>query len=494
MDEQRRARTVAPWHLPIAASVAVVVLGRLLLIGVPLGRDEGGYLIVGSGWHGPGDMAYGEYWVDRPPLLIWIMQLAGDLTTLRLLGCLATVLTVLGVAWAAHLARGPQAACWAAGTAALLGVAHWLGVARVNGEMLAGAFVAWSLALTLHALLRASPGRAVAVSAAGAGALAAGAVLIKQTIIDGFVFAVVLAVVIAWTRRPGGARVAARLLLWGVSGAAAAVGIALAAAAVRGTTPGELFEVLVSFRVEAGEVIRVSASAATGERLVRMLATWALSGLGLLTVLTVWHGARHRDPIVLAVLATLAYVSAAALLGGSYWGHYLQQLVPAAALAAGLLASATRPQVRRGLAALTVALTLGNLVWAATRSSEEGREAEVVGTWLRDSGKSSDTAVVAYGQPNVLGNAGMTSPYPYLWSLPVRTLDPDLHELSSVLAGPERPTWFVDWSGLDSWGVAPTRLEPVLHEHYRQVVELCGRTVWLAVGVERTLAAPGGCS
>jgi len=471
-------------------SVLLVLVVRLLSLGVPAGRDESGYLIVGSGWHGSGPSVYGDYWVDRPPLLIWIMQLAGDVTTLRVLGCLATVLAVLGIAWAAHLARGPRAASWAAATAAVFGVAHWLGVARVNGEMLASVFVAWSFALTLYALLR--TGRVAALAAAGAGVLAACAMLVKQTIADGLVFAVVLALAVAW-QRVGQGRAVVRMLVWGALGALLTVGAALAGAAMRGTTPAELFDALVRFRVDAGDVIRTSASSATDDRLLVMLATWAVSGLGFITLLACWHGVRRREPVLVATLAVLLFVSAAALLGGSYWGHYLQQLVPAAALAAGLLADQLRPYVRRGLAGAIVALTLGNLLWSAVASSEEGSEAEVVGTWLRDSGLPSDTAVVAYGQPNVLANAEMTSPYPYLWSLPVRALDPELDELSSVLAGADRPTWFVDWSGLDSWGVAPGRLEPALHQHYREVIELCGRTIWLAVDAPRSTAPRERC-
>ncbi len=101
---------------------------------------------------------------------------------------------------------------------------------------------------------------------------------------------------------------------------------------------------------------------------------------------------------------------------------------------------------------------------------------------------------MAYGQPNVVRNAEMTSPYPYLWSLPVRTLDPKLREFTAVLDGPERPTWFVDWSGLESWGVDPSRLRVVLREHYRNVGDLCGRTIWLRQDASRRLVAmPRSC-
>ena len=91
---------------------------------------------------------YGDYWVDRPPLLITLFRIAADaggLVPLRLLGCLATVLTILG---AAHLARrlgGRGAAGWAALAAAVLLVTPLTGAQSVNGELLAAPFVIWGI-------------------------------------------------------------------------------------------------------------------------------------------------------------------------------------------------------------------------------------------------------------------------------------------------------------------------------------------------------------
>jgi len=51
--------------------------------------------------------------------------------------------------------------------------------------------------------------------------------------------------------------------------------------------------------------------------------------------------------------------------------------------------------------------------------------------------------VVGFGNPAILENAGMASPYPQLWSLPVRVLDPRLAEFTKVLtpATIARPGW-----------------------------------------------------
>ncbi|AWB91750.1 hypothetical protein C3E78_05750 [Aeromicrobium chenweiae] len=474
----------------LALTIGAMVAVRLCFLGLPAGRDESGYLIVGNAW-GDGDSLYGPYWVDRPPLLMWIMDLAGNLTALRLIGLLSCVLMVLGVARAAYVVRGAQAARWAAAAAALFSTAHWFGVPRTNGEMLCAGFVAWGIALAAQAMV--GQQRRAWLPALGAGVLAGCAGLVKQTIGDGVVFAIVLAFAVGW-QQPAARRRAATVLAAGAVGVVVTLAVGLTAAAARGTSLAELFDALVTFRAEAGEVIRRSASGATTDRLLTLLATWVGSGLAFIAILTAWHVARRRDPVLLAVLAVIAFVSGTAILGGSYWGHYLFQLVPASALAVGLLADQVRPRLRTALAAFTVVALLGNLVYTIAVPPQDGATAEVVGTWLRESGEPSDTAVVAYGQPNVLGNAGMSSPYPYLWSLPVRTLDPELTTLSAVLTGPDRPTWFVDWSGVDSWGITHAdRVQGDLRDHYRKVATMCGRTIWLERGENRTLATPGTC-
>ena len=69
--------------------------------------DEAGFLSVGAQWQPGGTSLYGDYWVDRPPLLITIFRLAaelGGLVPLRLVGCLATLLAVLG--------SPTRPACW----------------------------------------------------------------------------------------------------------------------------------------------------------------------------------------------------------------------------------------------------------------------------------------------------------------------------------------------------------------------------------------------
>ncbi|TXL61865.1 glycosyltransferase family 39 protein [Aeromicrobium terrae] len=484
-------RTRVPaWWWGVLVAVLLMVAARLPFLGDAPGRDEAGYLLVGHGW-GDGPAVYGRYWVDRPPLLVWILQLAGDVDTLRLIGLVASALTVVGVACAARIAAGRSTAVWAAAATATFFAAHWLGVARVNGEMLAAPFVAWSMAAAAYALL--GDRRRRLPAAVLAGALGAGAMLVKQTIVDGLVFALALAAVLAWQDRRS-RRDVGRVVAAGAAGAVLTVAVALLAAAARGTTPVELFDALVRFRFDAGEVIRRSASGATTQRLFALLATWAGSGLAVITVLAVRHAHRSREPVLLAALATVIVTSVTALLGGSYWAHYLQQLVPAIGLAAGLLTLHLRPRVATLAAAAVLAVTVGNVVWAVAARPNPDQKAEVVGAWLRDASQPGDTVVVTFGQANIVRESGLDSPYPYLWSLPVRTLDPRLTELARVLDGPDRPTFLVDWSRLDStWGVDPATVQPILDEHYERVARVCGRFIWMDRDVKRSLPAEARC-
>src|SRR6476661_8822439 len=96
-------RPQARW-IGVAALLAAVV--RLPFLGRPLTSDEGGYLMVAAQWH-PGTSLYGDYWVDRPPLLVALFGLAdaaGGAVGLRLLGVVVAVGAVLLAAWIGRVA------------------------------------------------------------------------------------------------------------------------------------------------------------------------------------------------------------------------------------------------------------------------------------------------------------------------------------------------------------------------------------------------------
>ena len=57
----------------------------------------------------------------------------------------------------------------------------------------------------------------------------------------------------------------------------------------------------------------------------------------------------------------------------------------------------------------------------------------------------------------------------------MRTLDPRLAELRDLLTGPAAPTWFVEFTYLDTWSESGTaRISEELIERYQYVGTLCG--------------------
>jgi hypothetical protein len=88
----------------------------------------------------------------------------------------------------------------------------------------------------------------------------------------------------------------------------------------------------------------------------------------------------------------------------------------------------------------------------------------------------------------------MPSPYPYLWSVAMRTSDPGQVRLRATLAGPDAPTWLVEVTGLDAWHIDQgARLRALVRDRYRVVAEICGHPVLLRQGLTRELPAPPPC-
>lgn len=85
--------------------------------------------------------------------------------------------------------------------------------------------------------------------------------------------------------------------------------------------------------------------------------------------------------------------------------------------------------------------------------------------WLNEHARPGDTPVVAFGHADLHVTTGMPSPYPELWSLPVRVRDPELTALSKVLGGPRRPTWLVTGPTLDEWGIHPAAAQRAMARH-----------------------------
>lgn len=112
---------------------------------------------------------------------------------------------------------------------------------------------------------------------------------------------------------------------------------------------------------------------------------------------------------------------------------------------------------------------------------------EMVAGHLKAASQPTDSVVVAYGTPSIIESSGLTTPYRYSWSLPIRGRDPHLTQLLAVLRGPQAPTWHVEMGSFDWWGIDTPDFRQVRHDRYRWVAHVCGHNVYLRDDVRRKL-------
>lgn len=441
----------SPWER-VAALAVLAGLVWLPFAGRPLSPDEGGLLMLGAQW-GDGTSLYGDYFVDRPPLLIALFSLAdalgGTAWSLRLLGVVSVVTTVLLAGLVGRAAS--VSPVLPALTAAVLVTTPLFGGTVVNGELLGLPFLVGGSA----AVLMAARSDRWLGWALLAGTLGACGALVKQSLLDVFVLSLVLLV----ARR----RFAALAVVAGA--ALVTIASAVGAAALLGTSPGALWDAVIVFRQEAASVIAASATGSTTIRLGGLLLALLATGAPLLFVAL---ARRARGSALLwPALAVLAWELVVVLAGGSYWLHYLMGLVPGL-----VLLTAAAPGVDRLLRTAYVvcaASTAVALCWVLANPIDRPEEPAIA--WLDEHARPGDTAVVAFGGANILRETDLTSPYPDLWSLPVRVHDPDLTAFGALLSSDTRPTWVVvAGASLSTWGVDGDAADLVLAEHYDHAV------------------------
>lgn len=444
----------------------VVALIRVPLVGRPLTPDEGGYLLVASHWH-PGTSTYGDFFLDRPPFLLALFGAAnafGGTVALRILGIAAAVATVF--------LAGRIGGRLTAFVAAVLVCTPLFGALAVDGELLAIPFVLASLAVLISSLRQASSNRVLLLTMA-AGGLAALAALVKQNMIDAFVAAAVLLTTRAVT---GERRDAALRSVAFLSGTALTTAVVLAWSWIRGTTPTALWDALYTFRAEAAAVIHASASDATPQRFHAMLLALLATGVPVIVGLAVGGFRHRRDGVDLrwAAPATLVWASIGAVAGGSYWLHYLVALIPGVTLLLAAVDWSAVPRWHRSALHVAVACaTVSALIAgidAKIYANPTSSDMRVV-DYIKDHAAPGDTVVTGYGHPNIIEEAGLSSPYPYLWSLPARVRDSTTSTLTQVLRGPRAPRWLVvSGTSLDTWGIDATTAQAQVDARYRLVL------------------------
>jgi len=471
---------------------------HLLSVTRQLGSDEGGFAMVARHWLGDGQFLYGQQWVDRPPGLIALFGIAQHLGPygVRLTATLLAVVLVAALASAAEAVGGRSAARWAAWTGFAFGSSVLLQAQRLNGELAAAVFVTVSVAALLRAVLVTTGRTQTVLLGILAGTSATVAVLMKQNFVDAFVFAAVLlaAGVATRTNRLTYPPMKVLMIAAAFTCGVAVPGVVTLAWATRHGGVGALAYATFGFRADASAVMASWSWTAPLHRLGFLVLLACLSGLLLLLVHLGWSHRRrlgHADPLPWAVAATAAVEAFGVLAGENFWPHYLIALIPMVALTAGLSVHRRVPGWRwtRRLIVVSAATTALVSPVAAVVAATVPSEAYTTGRWVAASAQPGDTLVVPFTHANVIDAARLKPGYPYAWSLPARTLDPNLTLLTSTLTGPAAPTWVVRWDDPHTWGLDPgDRVDAALHTHYRSVADVCGHTVWLHDGVDRPLA------
>lgn len=460
-------------HLLVIGIVLLAGLLRVPFVHHSLSPDEAGFLTVAGQWH-PGTSLYGDYWVDRPPLLLMLFraaELSGGVVPLRVLGMVAVMAAVaLAGVLGRQLSSRRAAAAVTATTALLLLDAPLFGAQHVNGELLAVPFVLAGVCCLVSATRTGAPLRWWV--GAGVAAMAAG--LVKQNVLDVFVVA---GVTLVWLAARGQRGTALRAGAAFAAGAGGLLAIVLGFAWLHGTSPLGVWDAVVTFRIQAASVIAAEASPNTAQRAHTLALAWLWSGVPLLLVLAALRRTGRARvgsfPVGWVAAALFAWEAFGVVAGGSYWLHYLIGTVPGTVfLVARGLSGARRAHLSAYLAVLAVmaASVVVTTTALVHREANNQSETEEVSAWLAGHDRPGDTGVVAYGQSQILRDAGLRSPYSELWSLPVRVRDAQLAGLTTVLSGPDRPTWVITGAHpLRSWGIDASLAEPVLRDGYVEV-------------------------
>ncbi|MBA2445786.1 MAG: hypothetical protein H0V49_10710 [Nocardioidaceae bacterium] len=468
-------------------AVAVCLVLRFPGFLWPLTPDEAGFLLVARNWTPEPLNPFGFYWVDRPPTLIGLYKaadmLGGSYMPRVFSAALAAVLVV-----AAHrtsrLIGGQSAARWATvATVALVSnpeLSAWAG----KGEMLAIPFVMVSCWLSLESLQRPHTWRGLAL-ACGAGTTAVLALGMKQNLVGGLVFGAVVLASSRWSRR------LSRPEALGLAGSALA-GAALPIVAVgywaarNGVHLSTLWEMNYAFRSDAFGVITQASMEAPLARAGEL--SWLFIETGLVAILAMFlvslrRAALHHRSVTLAVLVMWLVDIIGVVLGGNYWTSYLIPVIPAAALSVALIAGAEGCQGRL-MRVIVVVTSLLITYWLVSYTisrtiGDAGPTAYHAGLAIREVAQPDDTILPLYGRADIVEASGLRAPYRYLWSLPARTLDPQLAEMRAVLVSSEAPTWVVEWIPVNFWNIDQGgRLQTLLDTRYVDVGELCGATIW----------------
>jgi hypothetical protein len=451
----------------LVASVVLVLALRVPFATLPLGIDEGGLSFIARQWSTGHGSLYGAYWLDRPPLLLALYDVAarGGELGVRVLGALAAVALVALATVLAGMLGGRRASAVAALLTAGFAGSAALAAVFTPAELLAAVPAAASVTC-LVAAHRSGHDRWLLA----AGALAVAAAMIKQSFLD----AGAAGVVFLLLARGGVSRVQA----YATGMIAALLPLAFVHVSGRG-----LAYALFGFRLHALAVL--AGSGLPLQQRVMQLGGPALGSGMLFALPLVPFGLRalRRDRVLAATLAVwLAAGVLGVLGGGTYWPHYLLQLAAPVAVLAGVALAGLPWRAAAAAAAAIAGLATGVTASRAAqfRASPPHRSEQEVARYVHRHERPGDTQYVLYARADLDYYTGLPSPFPYAWSLMDRAVPGATARLDRLLASPRRPTWIVEWQPPGAWGLDPhgvTRRE--LRRGYRRVATVAGRPVLL---------------
>jgi hypothetical protein len=488
-------------YLVVCVVVVMAVVLRLPFLNNAIYPDEGGMLVVAREWHTGGPYLYGDLFLARPPLILAFFRLAGDLDGLmavRLLGLVLVAIIVASAAWAGSSLAGRRGAV----TAALVSAAYlanpMLGSREVDAETVGLPFgmAATACFLAAYRRPRDTAGRAWLLVAGGA--LGVCALLAKQNLADSLAFGGVL-VVGAVVADRGERRHGLLDIAWLALGIAIPVLATVVWVEAVSTGVHDLVYELFGFRAQGSQTLLAEPTHAQNDRLHNLIDCTFRSGLIPVALASLWLLRRRwwRDPVTLALVAMVITALVGVAGGGQYWIHYALGLVPVTAvLAAYAVGKVEAPRLVGALVASSLVITGWHVV-KAMAEQKPNDETWVGGTtvWLDQMKRPDDTMVVLYGQAGLYENAHITPAYPFMWTLPMRVLDPHLTDLRRLLSGPDAPTFVMAPTPLTAWDIDPDhRVQRTLDNHYQQVALVCGTPAYVHNGVDRPIApAPASC-
>lgn len=486
--------------------------------------------------------------------LVKALDAIGGEFFLRTMALVFVAAFVVLMALVARRIGGPRAAMWTAVVSAALVSSGEIQPDSAKGEVLALPVIALSMLMAVLALERESGtgerpptprDRWIAVGyAALAGVVAMSAVGLKQSMLGGLVFGGVLLIGAAISGRISWRRFGA-LAGAALAGAAAVVAAVVIWTIAAGVRLQALWYAVVGFRSDAGKVIASQPSTASDARALVLLQVFCTTGMVLVLIWflinlrPVW---RTRAIFAAAVLATFAVDAWTVVAGGSYWRPYLFNLVPSISLMVALVLSlpahrsavdhartepsdggepagseetsavsgvphapehAARadsgegvPRAVRGMRLIAMLVVTATVISSISRGvlilGGVVTPAKVsVGEAIGAAAEPGDTMTVFGGRADLQLASGLESPYPFLWSLPMRTMDPELQQLRSVLLSEEAPNWFLLAVSITAWDLPhDDDLARVLRNHYVNLGTYCGIQVLVREDQPRTLRYP----